>query len=366
MKLCFFRKDPFRTLKTFFVCGIIDTKDGAEMYKDIGIYVFPSGDKMRIFAFDGEKATEYPPLTYAEQLVDFLEIDMSVLIKQVNNLKSYDDATVDEELLTKIFYSIYHLADIFCEDSPVYSFLMTNELRHLDKKAVLFETVESAVLRKNRGLQVLEIMTDLQAYLFYLCNIYCMTDGNHADKVREVISNREQIFSIWFQEIVSTSPPSIEMFEREEFGFPITKGYRFSALQDYLWFVFINFLQYDVNFSECQHCGHFFIPKTKRKTLYCDRIRTEGGRTCKDIGPAVVSKRNAEFSTVLAEYDKAVNRNFKRVERFEGKLSDEKKGKDLDYKDYSEWLERLHAVREMWKNGEMDDAEMLKVIHELD
>ena len=119
-------------------------------------------------------------------------------------------------------------------------------------------------------------------------------------------------------------------------------------------------------FSECQHCGHFFIPKTKRKTLYCDRVRTDDGRTCKDIGPAIVSKRNAEFSAVLVEYDKAVNRNFKRVERFEGKLSDEKKGKDLDYAEYSEWLNKLREVREQWKNGEIDDEEILKVIHELD
>lgn len=336
------------------------------MYKDRGVYVFPDGNKMRIFAFDGENATEYPPLTYAEQLVDFLEIDMSMFSKLLNNLKSYDDATVDEELLTKIFYSIYHLADIFCEDSPVYSFLMTNELRLLDRNAILFETVESAVLRKNTGLQILEIIVDLQAYLFYLCNIYCMTDGTHADKVWDVVFERERILDVRFEEIVSTSPPSIEMFQREEFSFPLTKGYRFSALKDYLWFVFINFLQYDVNFSECQHCGHFFIPKTKRKTLYCDRVRTEDGRTCKNIGPAIVSKRNAEFSAVLVEYDKAVNRNFKRVERFEGKLSDEKKGKDLDYAEYSEWLNKLREVREQWKNGEVDDEEILRVIHELD
>lgn len=79
-----------------------------------------------------------------------------------------------------------------------------------------------------------------------------------------------------------------------------------------------------------------------------------------------MSKRNAEFSAVLVEYDKAVNRNFKRVERFEGKLSDEKKGKDLDYAEYSEWLNKLREVREQWKNGEIDDEEILKVIHELD
>ena len=107
---------------------------------------------MKIFAYDGENAVEYPSLTFAEQLVDFIEIDMSPFRKAVNNLKSYDDNTVDFELLMNIFHSIYHLADIFCVDSPVYSFLMTNELRMLDRTASI-KTVETAVLQKNRGLE---------------------------------------------------------------------------------------------------------------------------------------------------------------------------------------------------------------------
>lgn len=37
-----------------------------------------------------------------------------------------------------------------------------------------------------------------------------------------------------------------------------------------------------------------------------------------------MKKLNAEHSIMLSEYDNAVNRNFKRVERFEDKLSGEK------------------------------------------
>ncbi len=335
------------------------------MFRDRGVYVFPDKDKMRIFAYDGENAVEYPSLTFAEQLVDFLEIDMSPFRRAVNNLKSYDDNTIDDKLLMNIFHSIYFLADSFCVDSPVYSFLMTNELRLLDRTASP-ETVEAAVTRKNRGLEVLEIMMDMQSLLFNYAYIYCNTNGSHVDKVHNIISGRARILNVRFEEVVSTALPSTRIFYMSEFNFPFTKGYRFEKLKDYLWFVFINFLQYDVNFSECKYCGHFFIPKTKKKTLYCDRIRTVDGRTCKDIGPAEVSKRNAEFSEVLSEYDKAVNRNFKRVERFEDKQSGEKHGKDLDYMEYSEWLSRLREMRERWKNGEVGDEEILNVIHELD
>ena len=156
------------------------------------------------------------------------------------------------------------------------------------------------------------------------------------------------------------------MFQMTKFSYPFTKGYRFDTLKDYMWFIFLNVLQHDVNLSMCRYCGHFFIPKTKRKTHYCDRVRTEDSRTCKDIGPAFMKKLNAEHSVVLSEYDKAVNRNFKRVERFEDKLSDEKTGKDLEYSDYAEWHSKVFIARNLWKNGGLNDEEFLKLICELD
>lgn len=79
-----------------------------------------------------------------------------------------------------------------------------------------------------------------------------------------------------------------------------------------------------------------------------------------------MKKLNAEHSIVLSEYDKAANRNFKRVERFEDKLSDEKTGKDLDYNDYAEWHSKVRKARNLWKNGGLNDEEFLRLIHELD
>ncbi|MDE6519197.1 MAG: hypothetical protein K2K91_01895 [Ruminococcus sp.] len=68
---------------------------------------------------------------------------------------------------------------------------------------------------------------------------------------------------------------------------------------------------------------------------------------------------------MLSKYDKAVNRNFKRVERFADKLSDEKTGKDLDYNDYAEWHSKVCNARNLWKNGKLNNEAFLKLIHEL-
>lgn len=322
------------------------------MYRKRGLYVFPDGEKIRIFAYNGASGTEYAETTFACQLIDFLEIDMDMFRKAVSNLKSYNDNEINIKQLEKIFGSIGFLADSFCKDNPVYSFLLSNELLLFEKKTG-FDTWETAINRKNKGIDILEMMPDLQTLMFSLIYVYCTTNGTHAEKVYMVTLGRGAIFNCQFEEIVSVTPPKKTMFQMTEFSYPLTKGYRFDTLKDYMWFIFINTLQHDVNLSMCQYYGHFFIPKTKRKTYYCDRVRTDDGRTCKDIGPAIIKKLYAEHSVVLSEYDKAVNRNFKRVERFEDKLSDKKTGKDLDYNDYTEWHNKLHNARKQWKKGNL-------------
>lgn len=104
------------------------------MYRKRGLYVFPDGQKIRIFAYNGESGTEYAETTFARQLIDFLEIDMSMFCKALNNLKSYNDNDISVKQLGKIFGSIGFLADSFCKDNPVYSFLLSNELLLFEKK----------------------------------------------------------------------------------------------------------------------------------------------------------------------------------------------------------------------------------------
>ena len=125
-------------------------------------------------------------------------------------------------------------------------------------------------------------------------------------------------------------------------------------------------MEFDVNFSQCDYCGHFFSAKTKKKTRYCDRVRTEDGRTCKQIGPQQIYKLRINHSELLADYDRAINRNYRRVERYELKLGDEKQGKDLTYEEYFDWLQSLHAAKFAFMSGEISEEEFKVAIHRLD
>ena len=67
------------------------------------------------------------------------------------------------------------------------------------------------------------------------------------------------------------------------------------------------FLEMKPNVQRCKCCGNFFVTKTKRKTLYCDRALYKGGKTCKDIAPKAMQKYLAKNDEIIKAYDRAKN-----------------------------------------------------------
>lgn len=59
--------------------------------------------------------------------------------------------------------------------------------------------------------------------------------------------------------------------------------YYFRSAVDYYHFLLLHFVAGKPNVALCQCCGRYFIPKTKKKTLYCDRILKDD-KTCKEWG----------------------------------------------------------------------------------
>ena len=69
--------------------------------------------------------------------------------------------------------------------------------------------------------------------------------------------------------------------------------------------------------------------------------------------------------TILDEYERAKNRNYKRVERFKNKLSDKPHGKDLSFSKYDSWMLRMSSAKTMYLQGKLNADKFLKLIHEL-
>lgn len=75
----------------------------------------------------------------------------------------------------------------------------------------------------------------------------------------------------------------------------------FDYVKDYYEYLMLLFYNKKETVYECELCSRYFIPKTKKKTLYCDRVFKDG-KICKQIGPLMKHKKLEENDLVLQTF----------------------------------------------------------------
>lgn len=154
----------------------------------------------------------------------------------------------------------------------------------------------------------------------------------------------------------------VEFTQISSFSNLHTPEYLFRSAADYYTFLVLHFIAAEPRVALCECCGRYFIPKTAKKTLYCDRVLKDD-KTCKDLGPALKHKLQAQNKKVVEEFDRAKQRMYKRYERA---LDPNKKAskRDLSYAEYYEWLENATEARDAYLAGTLSEKDALKVIRE--
>lgn len=142
----------------------------------------------------------------------------------------------------------------------------------------------------------------------------------------------------------------------------LTARYHFRSAVDYYHFLLLHFVAGKPNVALCQCCGRYFIPKTKKKTLYCDRILKDG-KTCKEWGPILKHKLAAQRDEVIKAFDRAKRRMYKRYERVAYQVNQKPSKKDLSYAEYYQWLDRATKARDDYLAGEIESKDALKIIN---
>lgn len=143
-------------------------------------------------------------------------------------------------------------------------------------------------------------------------------------------------------------------------GDRLTTQYHVRSAVDYYHFLLLQFVSSYPAVAWCHCCGRYFIPKTKKKTLYCDRILKDG-KTCKEWGPVLKHRQKAAQVSVVEEFDRAKRRMYKRYERAEF-FNKEPSEKDLSYEEYYQWLDRAARARDDYLAGKLPAEEALKTI----
>lgn len=141
----------------------------------------------------------------------------------------------------------------------------------------------------------------------------------------------------------------------------LSSRYHFRSAVDYYHFLLLHFVAAKTRVAFCQCCGRYFVPKTKSRTIYCDRILKDG-KTCKHWGPILKHKLEAR-DTVIGAFDRANRRMYKRYERTaDGKQKPTEK--DLSYEEYYAWHDKAAKAKDDYLNEKITVEEALKIIDE--
>lgn len=147
-------------------------------------------------------------------------------------------------------------------------------------------------------------------------------------------------------------------------GDGLASRYHFRSAVDYYHFLLLHFVASKPNVALCQCCGRYFIPKTKKKTLYCDRILKDE-KTCKEWGPILKHKLAAQRDEVIKAFDQAKRKMYKRYERAESGINQKPSEKDLSYAEYYQWLDAATKARDDYLAGMIDKEDALTIISEV-
>ena len=143
-------------------------------------------------------------------------------------------------------------------------------------------------------------------------------------------------------------------------GETLTAEYQFRSEEQYCIFLLQHFLLSDPKVAVCQYCGRFFIPKTKKKTIYCDRTIRDG-KTCKQVAPHMTHRERTASSRVLTEYNRVKDMLFHRLDR---SCEDKRSSPiDLTYADFCKWQKAASDARYRFLTGEITEEEALRIIH---
>lgn len=312
-------------------------RDGLHMRID------DNGDLERVLSVDGNHI-ELPTVNLIDEILSIAETDdsnyviaMNYLAKVSKEFESTEDLENGAKVFDNFIRSVNIIVEGLIESIPVLGYLMrqTIQMKWYDEyEATLLEKVNSIIEMFHHYLFV---STELE---FLLSDL---TNGNKLD-----FEERCNIFK--YGEITTAYTHTKDGMEQE---------YYIRTVLEYYILLVNKFLEMNPNVQRCKCCGNFFVTKTKRKTLYCDRALYKGGKTCKDVAPKAMQKYLAKNDEIIKAYDKTKNKMYKRLQRTETFGETEK---SINYEEYSDWLFKAQQAKKDYRDGKLSAENTLKII----
>lgn len=132
--------------------------------------------------------------------------------------------------------------------------------------------------------------------------------------------------------------------------------YIINSVTEYINIIFYAFVSNNPIVSVCNNCDRLFVPKTKKLTLYCDRMTNEH-TTCKQVGAKNKHNDKIETDPVLKAYQLEKHR----IEMY---CIRSKQDKYDFFDDYFDWLKIFEPKIAEYKTGNYDGDKLIAEIKE--
>lgn len=332
-----------------------------------GIYLETGrGDRLDIILRDTSgQETRLQRGTPAEELVLFSDADFSPVLKEIDRLwhthpcfwdrpetpmSAYEDFVKEYDPLVERMETI----------DPVSAFWVR---LHTDEAKAMKDT-GSPIFASEKGAALFRVLGDPPRARKRLRNLM---EIGFADFERGTQQDRfTAMEQVWPDLMNRYFPARAVHAECGDAPLGLHKRYRVTDMFDLcLLELSLYFQQSRQRIVRCECCWNYFVPKTRKETLYCDRV-IDGDR-CRDIGPLLKRKSNAEMDAALNTYDRLRRRMAERMERYENAAAEDR-GRliPIDSNRYDAWQKMAHQARNDYLHEELTAQEFLRKIDILD
>lgn len=128
--------------------------------------------------------------------------------------------------------------------------------------------------------------------------------------------------------------------------------YLINSIEDYYFAVLQAYINSNPMIAQCKYCDKYFVPKTKKVTLYCDRI-TQNGKSCKVLGARSAFKDSIDGDPILKLY-------YSTKHRLQTYYSRCRLSQHSYLKEYYDWVDKFEPLVQKYKAGEYE-GEKLKM-----
>lgn len=319
------------------------------MFKDDGLYmkISDNGNISRTLIDEGKEVI-LPEIHVKDEIIGFSEYNFKYYAEVVDYvyelsgsimIKTEEGYYFDLDRNNEFFTLVNNLIDMLKENDILSGLLLKWELENIknsDSTPAIFKQwlVNSICKTISSAMDMNTMINNI---------FYDLSTGQKIDYKNKYPMFNNFIVPMIFHEVNGK-------FER---------WYCIRTADSYYLFLLSIFLEKEFTVCQCLCCGKYFVPKTKKKAVYCDRILKDNA-TCKQIGPRLKRKLEQNKDEVLKTFEVQRNKLYKRFERTEISLHTTEKS--MSREEYYEWLEKATAARNAYLSGNLQKEQALDII----